>query len=83
MTTDRLAVEIEFAGLAHPFEFEENLAIGGAGGQLEMFPIPGDSGGKVGDVFFESFVLVPGVRQGDRSPFAVVKRRFFRALCIP
>ncbi len=41
---DEFAVHPETSGLLEAFEFDEHLAILGAGGELEMFPIPGDAG---------------------------------------
>ena len=80
---DELAVYPEAAGLFESFKFEEHLFALGGGGELEMFPVPGDAhvfmlfAAAVRNDFVVGIGVVVRVRGGNGSPGGIVEGRLF------
>jgi len=82
---DLLAVEVDVAGLAHAFEFEEDAVAGEVGGEFEVFAVPREAfvgaaiTAAMGDEGAEGIDIVEAVRGGDGGPLGIVECEAFGA----
>lgn len=73
--TDPLAIKVELPGVTDAFELEKDVLIPARGWQVKVFPVPGNSGGQVGNVHAESIIFVPRMGEGYVLPIVVVEGR--------